>query len=79
MPVVQISVPEGALTPDQKRQVIERVTDVLVDVEGLGRIRPSVHVLISEVADGGYGVGGRAWTLEALTAAFGGAKAEPGA
>jgi phenylpyruvate tautomerase PptA (4-oxalocrotonate tautomerase family) len=30
-----------------------------------------VHVLITEVADGGWGTGGKAWTLQTLRAAFG--------
>lgn len=71
MPVVQISVPEGALSKDQKQQLISRITDVVVDVEGIPQLRPTVHVLVNEVADGGWGTGGKAWTLEALTAAFG--------
>jgi 4-oxalocrotonate tautomerase len=70
MPVVQISVPEGALSKDQKQQLISRITDVVVDVEGIPQLRPTVHVLVNEVADGGWGAGGKAWTLEALTAAF---------
>jgi 4-oxalocrotonate tautomerase len=71
MPLVQISVPEGALSKDQKQQLISRITDVVVDVEGIPQLRQSVHVLVNEVADGGWGTGGKAWTLEALTAAFG--------
>lgn len=70
MPLVQISVPQGALTQSQKQQLVSRITDVVVDVEGIPQLRPSVHVLINEVADGGWGVGGRAWTLDALTAAL---------
>lgn len=71
MPLVQISVPEGALTQEQKQELVTRITDVVVDVEGIPQLRPSVHVLVNEVADGGWGTGGKAWTLEALTAAFG--------
>ena len=71
MPVVNISIPAGALSTDQKQQLISRITDVVVDVEGIPQLRGSVHVLINEVADGGWGAGGKAWTLEALAAAFG--------
>jgi 4-oxalocrotonate tautomerase len=70
MPLVQISVPQGVLTPEQKQEMISRVTDVVVDVEGIPQLRPNVHVLVNEVADGGWGTGGKAWTLEALAAAF---------
>jgi 4-oxalocrotonate tautomerase len=71
MPVVQVSIPAGVLSTDQKQQVISRITDVLVDVEGIPQLRAAVHVLINEVADGGWGTGGKAWTLQALQAAFG--------
>lgn len=70
MPLVQISVPEGALNQEQKQELVTRITDVVVEVEGIPQIRPSVHVLVSEVTDGGWGTGGRAWTLEALKTAF---------
>jgi 4-oxalocrotonate tautomerase len=71
IPVVQISVPAGALSTDQKQQLISRITDAVVDVEGIPQLRSSVHVLITEVADGGWGTGGKAWTLQTLRAAFG--------
>jgi 4-oxalocrotonate tautomerase len=71
MPVVQISVPEGTLTTEQKQQIVARITDVMIEVEGFPQLRPSVHVLVTEVADGGYGVGGRVWTLESLKGALG--------
>lgn len=71
MPLVQISVPEGVLSQDQKEELVSRITDVVVEVEGIPQLRPSVHVLVNEVADGGWGTGGKAWTLEALKGAFG--------
>ena len=71
MPLVQISVPQGVLTAAQKQELISRVTDVVVDVEGVPQLRPSVHVLVNQVADCGWGAGGVAWTLAALTEAFG--------
>lgn len=71
MPLVQISVPQGALSQEQKRELVSRITDVVVDVEGIPQLRPTIHVLVNEVADGGWGTGGKVWTLEALTKAFG--------
>lgn len=76
MPLVQVSVPEGSLSRQQKQELVTRITDVMIEVEGIPQLRPSVHVLVNEVADGGWGVGGKAWTLEALTAAFGNERAE---
>jgi 4-oxalocrotonate tautomerase len=70
VPLVQISVPQGVLTQEQKQELVSRITDVVVDVEGIPQLRPIVHVLINEVADGGWGTGGKAWTLAALRAQF---------
>lgn len=71
MPLVRMSVPAGALSAAQKTELITRITDVVVDVEGIEELRPLVHVLIDEIPDGGWGTGGRAWTLAALAETFG--------
>jgi 4-oxalocrotonate tautomerase len=70
MPVVTVQVPAGALSETQKANLISKVTDVVVEVEGFPAIRPSVHVLIEEVPNGGYGVGGRAVDVEKVKAAL---------
>lgn len=70
MPVVTIQTPAGALSKAQKADMIRRVTDVVVEVEGFPAIRPSVHVLIEEIVDGGYGVGGQAVDVEKAKAAL---------
>ena len=76
MPVVQISVPAGSLTDEQKQRMVAGVTDVVVDVEGLPQVRAGTYVLINEVPDGGWGIGGKAWTLEEMAARLTG-KSEP--
>lgn len=63
MPVVQISVPAGTLTDEQKQRMITGITDVVVEVEGIPQVRSGTFVLISEIADGGWGMGGDAWRL----------------
>jgi 4-oxalocrotonate tautomerase len=63
MPVVQISVPEGSLTLEQKQRIIAGVTDVLVEVEGIPQVRAGTVVLVNDVPDGGWGIAGKAWTL----------------
>lgn len=65
MPLAQVYVPQGVLTLDQRRAMIKGITDVMVEVEGLPAIaRPYVTVLITEVADGGWGVAGHGYTLQ---------------
>jgi 4-oxalocrotonate tautomerase len=71
MPLVQISVPAGSLTPDQKQQLVARITDVVVDVEGIPAVRQGTWVHINEVPDGGWGVAGKASTLAEIKARLG--------
>jgi|TARA_B110000967_G_C18584975_1_gene411583 4-oxalocrotonate tautomerase len=55
MPVVQVNIKDGR-TLDQKREMVERITDTLVDVCGAARER--VHVIINEVEEVNWGRGG---------------------
>ena len=66
MPVVTIRVAAGSLDAAKKAAMISKVTDAVVEVEGIPAVRPSVYVLIEEVQDGGWGVGGKAWPLAEL-------------
>ena len=56
MPVVQVNIKEGR-TLDQKRQIVARMTDVLVEV--CGAVRERVHVIINEVEEDNWGRGGQ--------------------
>ncbi|MND50690.1 putative tautomerase [compost metagenome] len=56
MPFVNIKTPEGALTKAQKREIVHRTTDMLVEYMSEAA-RPHTMVLIEEVKDGGYGRG----------------------
>lgn len=64
MPLVNIKLIEGVFTPEQKQQMIERVTDAMVSVEG-ENMRPLTLVLIDEdVKSGDWGIGGHGATVE---------------
>jgi 4-oxalocrotonate tautomerase len=57
MPVAKVYVPEGALTPDQRREIIKGIHEVIYSVEK----RPptlQTYVLIQEVPNGGWGNAG---------------------
>jgi 4-oxalocrotonate tautomerase len=71
MPVVSVQIPEGSFTQEQKRDLVAKVTDVVVEVEGIPELRPAVMVLINEIADGGWGTGGRAPTLDQMKQKYG--------
>lgn len=59
MPLVQIKGLEGLLTQPRREELIRKVTDAVVSVEGEG-LRPVTWVLLEEVPSGAWGVGGKA-------------------
>lgn len=65
MPLVQIKGVGGYLTPEQKSEMIAKVTDAVLSVEGEG-LREVTWVTIEDVPAGAWGVGGRPVTAEDL-------------
>jgi 4-oxalocrotonate tautomerase len=61
MPLVDIQVIEGLFDAAQKQDMIRRVTDAMVAVEGEA-MRGGTWVRVMEVASGQWGVGGRCLT-----------------
>lgn len=68
MPFANFKVPEKTLTPQQKQEIVTRTTELYVEIYG-ERARANTMVLIEEVADGGWGIGGDVLTLAMLGAA----------
>ena len=71
MPLVNIKLIEGVFSQDQKQEMIRRMTDVLVDLEG-EYMRPFTVVVIEEVKSGDWGVGGKALSRADVKALSGG-------
>jgi 4-oxalocrotonate tautomerase len=71
MPLVNIKVIEGVFSQDQKQEMIRRMTDVLVDLEG-EYMRPFTVVVIEEVKSGDWGVGGKPLSRADVKALAGG-------
>ncbi len=61
MPLVDIQLIEGVFDNDQKRQMIEEVTDAMVSVEGEA-MRGLTWVRVQEIASGEWAIGGKAMT-----------------
>lgn len=61
MPLVDIQLIEGVFTPDQKKAMIEKVTDAMVEIEGEA-MRAVTWVRVQEVASGQWGIGGKPLT-----------------
>jgi len=65
MPFANLKVPADTLTPESKKKLIDAVTDAYAAVYG-ERARANTLVLIDEVPDGGWGLGGDILTAEVL-------------
>ncbi|HEX3467984.1 MAG TPA: 4-oxalocrotonate tautomerase family protein [Candidatus Elarobacter sp.] len=67
MPLIQVSVIKGVFSPDQKSQIISRLTDAMVSIEG-ENLRGVTWVKVDEIESGDWGIGGQALTTEAVQA-----------
>jgi 4-oxalocrotonate tautomerase len=63
MPLVHVKLIEGVFNTDQKHEIITRLTETMVDIEGEA-MRPVTWVTIEEVASGEWGIGGKAMTTQ---------------
>lgn len=61
MPLVTVRAIEGVFTAAQKRDIIAKVTDAMVAVEG-ENLRGVTWVIVEEVRDGDWGIGGKGLT-----------------
>jgi 4-oxalocrotonate tautomerase len=59
MPFVNVKLIEGVFDSDQKQEIITRLTDTMVSIEG-ENMRGVTWVVIEEVASGEWGIGGQA-------------------
>jgi 4-oxalocrotonate tautomerase len=67
MPLIQVQVIEGVFTETQKRQIIHKLTDAMVSVEG-EHMRPVTWVIVEEVKSGDWGIGGKSLTAAEVKA-----------
>jgi 4-oxalocrotonate tautomerase len=67
MPIVNVHLIEGVFDSDQKREMIEKLTETMVEIEG-ENMRAVTVVAIQESKSGEYGVGGQPLTTEAVHA-----------
>lgn len=74
MPLVNVKVIEGVFEDDQKRAMIEKLTDTMVEIEG-ENMRGVTWVVIEEVKSGDWAIGGQALTTDAVRSLAAGAPA----
>jgi 4-oxalocrotonate tautomerase len=67
MPLINVKVIEGVFSVDQKHEIIERLSDAMVSVEG-ENMRGVTWCVVEEVKSGDWGIGGDPLTTEAVRA-----------
>ena len=63
MPLAEIKVIEGVFSDAEKKQMIEKVTDALVSIEG-ETLREKTVVIVEEIKSGNWGFGGNALSTQ---------------
>ena len=61
MPLRTVKLFEGVFTPTQKQEMIRKLTETKVSIEG-ENLRPATIVIVEEVASGSWGFGGQPYT-----------------
>jgi 4-oxalocrotonate tautomerase len=59
MPLVEVKVIQGVFNSEEKSDIIRRITETMVDIEG-ENLRQVTTVIIEEVLSGDWGIGGNA-------------------
>ena len=57
MPMVTVKLIEGVFTAEQKQEMISKITDTMVEIEG-ENMRPVTWVVVEEVKSGDWGIAG---------------------
>jgi 4-oxalocrotonate tautomerase len=65
MPLIEVHLIEKVFTSEQKRQIIQKLTDAMVSIEG-ENMRDVTWVKLTEVRSGDWGMGGKPMTTEAV-------------
>src|SRR3954454_17472224 len=58
MPLINVRLIEGVFDADEKAQMVEKLTDTMVEIEG-ENMRGVTWVVIDEVKSGDWGLGGQ--------------------
>lgn len=70
MPLINVKVIEGVFDASQKQDIVRKLTDAVVEIEG-EKLRAVTWCVVEEVRSGDWGIGGNPLTtadVKALTA-----------
>ncbi len=73
MPLIQVKLIEEVFSQAQKQDIIKKLTDAMVSIEG-ENMRPVTWVVVEEVKSGEWGIGGKAMTTADVKALAAGKK-----
>jgi 4-oxalocrotonate tautomerase len=65
MPFVNVKIIKGVFSAEQKREMITKLTDTMVGIEGEA-MRQVTWVTVDEVESGDWGIGGHSLTTQAV-------------
>jgi 4-oxalocrotonate tautomerase len=77
MPLIRATLVENAITPEQKQELIGRITDAVATIYG-DHMRPNIWVLVEEIKSGQFGAGGHGVTTDEMRALIAGEPAVKG-
>jgi 4-oxalocrotonate tautomerase len=72
MPFINVKLIENVFTPEQKQQIVRRLTDAMVEIEG-ENMRPVTWCVIDEVKSGDWAIAGNPLTTAEVKALAAGA------
>jgi 4-oxalocrotonate tautomerase len=61
MPLIQVKLIENVFTAEQKHEIVRRLTDAMVEIEG-ENMRPVTWCIVEEVTSGDWGIAGNPLT-----------------
>jgi len=67
MPLLNVKLIQGVFTPAQKQEMIRKLTDTMVSIEG-ENMRSVTWVVVEEVNSGDWGIGGNPLTTSDVKA-----------
>lgn len=63
MPLIQVKVIEGVFSSEQKQEIVKKLTDAMVSIEG-ENMRHVTMCIVEEIKSGDWGIGGKPLTTE---------------
>lgn len=67
MPFINVKLIEGVFTPEQKQDIVRKLTDTMVAIEG-ENMRSVTWCVVEEVSSGDWGIGGQPLSTEDVLA-----------